>query len=71
MIEYPQHTAKAECRSELLTLAVASLFSRGVNISFSPFNSLEGGDNMFVTLTELLMLITVLIALADYYDRRK
>ena len=40
-------------------------------ISFSPFNPMKGGDSMYITLVELLMLLSLLLALVDFFDRRK
>ena len=37
----------------------------GSRISFSPFNTMRGGDSMYLTLAELLMIFTLLIAFAD------
>ncbi len=54
------------------TVAVASfIFLKGVNFSFSPFSFLKGGDIMYITLTELLMILNLIVALAHYYKNNR
>ena len=40
-------------------------FKKGAEFLFSPFKSMRGGDMMYITLAELLLLLTLLIAFAD------
>ena len=47
------------------TVAVAPLFKKGAKTSFSPFNSLRGGDRMnYITLNELFMILGFLVTFA-------
>ena len=47
------------------TVAVAPLFKKGAKTSFSPFNSLRGGDSMqYITLDQLISIIMMLITFA-------
>ena len=54
------------------TVAVASLFTRGAKISFFSLRVNRGEVvTLYITLVELLMLLSLLIALAEYFDNRR
>ena len=40
--------------------------SEGSELSFSPFKTMRGGDTMYVTWEELLLLLSAIIALLNY-----
>ena len=60
-------SVRCELRSEdTKTVAVASLDQKGANkFLFSLHMTMRGGDSMYITLAEMLMLITLLIAFAE------